>query len=47
MGKFSDLEKILKDLDDKYIPKWEAEKKLSESKDSDTKPESKKGEKDA
>lgn len=30
MGKFADLEKILKDLDDKYVPKWEAEKKQKE-----------------
>lgn len=44
MGKFSDLEKILKDLDDKYIPKWEAEKKQQEK--SNESPGQEKGEKD-
>jgi hypothetical protein len=27
MGKFSEIEKILKDLDKQYASKWEAEKK--------------------
>lgn len=46
MGKFSDIEKFLTDLDNKYKTKWEAEKQQSESKDSDSgKSESEKGDK--
>ena len=44
MGKFSEIEKIFKDLDEQYVPKWEAEKKQEEkSKES---PDQKEGEKD-
>lgn len=34
MGKFSDIEKALKELDQKYQTKWDAEKKAESNNDS-------------